>query len=360
MICSGGRGSLIKRDVCLALVVALPLMAGCAINETRTSGGQRQFADAAIRPGEAVAVVLKSHANMETEEAITEGSQRALESCVKDGMYVVNRQLELTDATHPSARYRIEVHVATTRSEWDPDVLIPSGPVPSLPGVGVHSVQTTELSGFVFDARAGGVVATLRASAVGRIERAVGFVFIIPIPLAFSARTEYNACRRFGQELAKLVHYGELGEAAKGQAGTVTPPKDYPTNPPQPVIGGPGHRPVSHEYRPLGRLESKPPLRGGSLYLAVHTFRQLTKDQGAAWLVLNFDAGTERGEKSLVADATADCASGSVSLNWWTTFAEQNGNGDAIDSGATGAAVDALNESLRVAAAAICGIGAAS
>lgn len=87
------------------------------------------------------------------------------------------------------------------------------------------------------------------------------------------------------------------------------------------------------EFRPLGRIDKAgDALPSGALYVAIHTFRKLGQDDSGAWLVVNFDAPTQKGESSYVADTKAMCATGALSVNWWVTWSKENGQGNAIDS----------------------------
>lgn len=113
------------------------------------------------------------------------------------------------------------------------------------------------------------------------------------------------------------------------------------------------------DFRSLASIAAGDVFPSGALHLATHTFRKLGKDEGAAWLVVNFDAVNEKGERSYVADATAHCGTGVLSVAWWTTFRLANGGGAAVNSGAHSPSltIDKPSAALAAAVRAICASG---
>jgi len=86
------------------------------------------------------------------------------------------------------------------------------------------------------------------------------------------------------------------------------------------------------KFERVATVDSNDALPAGALLVATHTYRKVGPDEAAAWLVVNFSDASEKDERSYVADATAHCGSGALSIAWSTTFRQQDGAGEAVDS----------------------------
>ena len=66
-------------------------------------------------------------------------------------------------------------------------------------------IETSFFRGEVFDLRHQRAAGTVTASASGQEGRGMGLVLIFPFPILYGSSTEERACRRFGEQLARLI-----------------------------------------------------------------------------------------------------------------------------------------------------------
>jgi hypothetical protein len=100
-----------------------------------------------------------------------------------------------------------------------------------------------------------------------------------------------------------------------------------------------------------GRIEASDALPAGTVFVATDTFRQIDNN-GAASLVVTYDAATPDGENSYAADVVAHCATGFLELAQGSTFQGLNGDGVAVNSQALARPVMVEKPSKALAAAA--------
>lgn len=145
-------------------------------------------------------MVLKSHTGPDGELAVTDSAQQWVERCIKDGIDRVDARLALASSGDLQVRYRVEVRVRTTESEgqWAFAAQGPGG------ALGKEWTQVTTFSGLVLDEK-NQQIGLLEARAEGKEAAGIGLFIVIPFPVGWSAATEANACRRFGEELARTL-----------------------------------------------------------------------------------------------------------------------------------------------------------
>lgn len=81
-----------------------------------------------------------------------------------------------------------------------------------------------------------------------------------------------------------------------------------------------------------GQLESGDGLRAGSLYVAMNTIVVSADNQKRASLIVDFDAPTNEGEKSMIAQAVFVCHKGAATIQRSFTYAERFGHGSVVHS----------------------------
>ena len=182
----------------LALIGVL-LLAGCT--SLPTSGDYVRSAPTGIAPGEALAVVLKMHRRPDGAEGAGEAAQQAFASCVESAVREANARLVLAKAGEPQVRYRVDLWVETSDSPHEWEVAGGQGGI----AIGRSWIETSTFRGEVFDVKHQRAAGTVTASASGHEGRGVGFALIFPFPIIYGSSTEKRACKRFGEQLARLI-----------------------------------------------------------------------------------------------------------------------------------------------------------
>ena len=90
------------------------LLAGCT--SLPTSGDYARAAPTGFAPGDAIAVVLKSHRRPDGQEVSGEAVQQRFAACVENALHEVDARLAVADAVAPQVRYRVDLWVETSDS----------------------------------------------------------------------------------------------------------------------------------------------------------------------------------------------------------------------------------------------------
>jgi len=205
------------------------ILGGCS-PQASISGRFIREAPLGIEPGETIAVLIDVNIGPDGQRPIDADTQRSVDICIRDGMYRVNRQLSLSQATDPRVRHLVNVQVESTRSQKRLGR--------DSHGTSVSWTETTTFHGTIFDKKYERRAARLVGSAHSEEERGfagglVGGVVPLLFPYAASFPTEKKACERFGEELARLVTDASPIEAKTRRWTESLPGSTRPTYSPQ-------------------------------------------------------------------------------------------------------------------------------
>ena len=186
------------RALLLAPGVAGLLLAGCT--SLPTSGDYARAAPTGIAPGEAITVVLKSHRRPDGQEVSGEAVQQRFAGCVENALHEADARLVLAGAA-AQVRYRVDLWVETSDSPHKTEFAGDKGGF----AVARTWIETSSFRGEVFDLKHQRAAGTVTASASGHEGRGMGLVLIFPFPILYGSSTEERACKRFGEQLARLI-----------------------------------------------------------------------------------------------------------------------------------------------------------
>ena len=175
------------------------LLAGCI--SLPTSGDYARAAPTGIAPGEAIAVVLKGHRRPDGQEVSGEAVQQRFAACVENALHEADARLAVAGAAVAQVRYRVELWVETSDSPHKTELAGDKGGF----AVARTWIETSSFRGEVFDLKHQRAAGTVTASASGHEGRGMGLVLIFPFPILYGSSTEERACKRFGEQLARLI-----------------------------------------------------------------------------------------------------------------------------------------------------------
>lgn len=175
------------------------LLAGCT--SLPTSGDYVRSAPTGIAPGEAIAVVVKTHRRPDGEEISGEVAEHRFAGCIEKALQEAKAQFAFAKAGAPQIRYRIDLWVETSDSPHRTQFAGDKGGF----AIARTWIETSSFRGEVFDLKHQRAAGTVTASASGHEGRGMGLVLIFPFPILYGSSTEERACRRFGEQLARLI-----------------------------------------------------------------------------------------------------------------------------------------------------------
>lgn len=163
-----------------------------------------------IEHGATIAVVLKSNTGLDGPLPTNNEAQKAIESCINDGLQKAKSPLRLSNMDDPQLRLRIDLKVYTTLGDEKHRVQpITDGAGGFAVGFSNVRIRQTTIEGEVYDVKRNEVMGRILATATGEEGGGLLMAFlIIPIPVGVYASTEAPACEYFGELLARRLAPG--------------------------------------------------------------------------------------------------------------------------------------------------------
>jgi hypothetical protein len=209
-----------NRPLCVALVLSMLMLAGCA----KPSTSWIRTWPTGIQSGEAIAVVLKSIARPGGSEPVTEADQLSMASCIGQGLRAVERSLDIVKSGEPQVRYVVTLDIRTLHSRTELETAGQGVLIFPLGTIGGKWTETSHISGQVFDVKNRRVAGTVSSSATGEEGAGVGIYLIIPFPYAYWSNTESRACKALGEELARFITVPDANRYHTGSSSRPSAP----------------------------------------------------------------------------------------------------------------------------------------
>ena len=193
----------------LALASAIAQLAGCAagISAPVSDGEHVIEAPMDVAPGQPIAVVLKSHL-VDEKEIANKADQQTVASCVADALRVTQATAVLGKPGDPNVRYFVHLEIETVHTKWvwTQDFYYSSWGMLDPRAMYAYWKRTkkSRFEATVVD-ETGRL--TARVNSWAQADEAAGTgVFLFMLHPYYSSRdTESLACRRFSEELARLM-----------------------------------------------------------------------------------------------------------------------------------------------------------